>query len=104
MSIKTQIYKGSLEICILQLIAEGINYGYDLVSQLNERDFDVSPGTVYPILSRLKADELVEVEYHIEENKIPRKIYKLTDKGKKSLREMKAIWFDNVELINKILK
>jgi PadR family transcriptional regulator, regulatory protein PadR len=103
MSLKTQIYKGVIEICILQLIHDGCDYGYDLVNRLNELGLEVTASTVYPILSRLHSDKFVEVDYLIQESRVPKKIYKVTELGQQNLKEMKNLWFENSKLINNIL-
>lgn len=100
----TQLYKGVLEICILQMINDGINYGYTLVESLKKSGFEVSPGTIYPILNRLKNDELVTTEYQVETDTVPRKIYSLTYKGESELETMKDSWKDYTKRVNKLLK
>ena len=57
----TQLRKGILELCIVNLLAKGELYGYDLVKRLAEiRGLVVTEGTVYPLLSRLKKAGLLE--------------------------------------------
>ena len=56
----TQLRKGVLELCILNIIGRSRVYGYDIVKQLRGVDaLVVREGTIYPILSRLKRDGLV---------------------------------------------
>ena len=89
----TQLRKGILEYCILKAFSGGRQYGYDIVRRLREIDgLVISEGTIYPILSRLKRDELVE--YSLEEsNEGPaRKYYKLTRNGKQILGTMHQYW------------
>ena len=55
----TQLRKGLLELCMLNVIGRGRIYGYDIVRHLRDVDaLVVSEGTIYPILSRLKRDGL----------------------------------------------
>ena len=55
-----QLLKGLLEGCILKLISDGETYGYELVENLKKYGFrDISEGTVYPLLIRLKKNKLL---------------------------------------------
>jgi PadR family transcriptional regulator, regulatory protein PadR len=101
----TQIRKGVLELCILGAIRGGKLYGYEIVKRL--RDIDglvISEGTIYPILSRFKAEGLVTTSL-VESTEGPaRKYYQLTNDGQKLLLQMKDYWekiISGVETLNK---
>jgi len=89
----TQIRKGVLELSILSAIRGRQLYGYDIVKRL--RDIDglvMSEGTIYPILSRFKREELVKTSL-VESNEGPaRKYYQLTPYGDKLLSQMQSYW------------
>ena len=55
----TQLRRGAVEHCVLALLEDDERYGYDLVQQLTAAGLVASEGTVYPLLSRLRKDELV---------------------------------------------
>ena len=56
-----QMRRGTLQYCVLALLTEGERYGFELVRELAEVDGMVtSEGTIYPLLSRLRRDGLVE--------------------------------------------
>ena len=56
-----QMRRGTLQYCVLSLLADEERYGFDLVRGLAEMDGMVtSEGTIYPLLSRLRRDGLVE--------------------------------------------
>lgn len=90
---EVQLRKGCLELAILAALWGGKLYGLEVLRRL-ERDSDliVSEGTVYPLLSRLKALGLVESEWVESEGGHPRKYYALTAAGRKRAQEMAAIW------------
>jgi PadR family transcriptional regulator PadR len=90
---EVQLRKGCLELAILAALWDGKRYGLEILRRL-ERDSDliVSEGTVYPLLSRLKAMELVRSEWVESEGGHPRKYYSLTTAGKHRAIEMSAIW------------
>lgn len=89
----TQLRKGVLELCILNIIGHGRIYGYDIVRQL--RDIDalvVREGTIYPILSRLKRDGLAKTSLEESPEGPARKYYELTRRGQQLLDEMNGYW------------
>jgi PadR family transcriptional regulator PadR len=89
----TQLRKGVLELCILNIIGHDRVYGYNIVRQL--RDIDslvVSEGTIYPILSRLKRDGLVRTSLEESSEGPARKYYELTHRGEQLLGDMNSYW------------
>jgi len=89
----TQLRKGVLELCILNIIGGGRIYGYDIVRQLRVVDaLVVSEGTIYPILSRLKRDGLVRTTLEESPSGPARKYYELTRRGEQLLVDMNRYW------------
>ena len=89
----TQVRKGMLEFCILNVIQGKSLYGYDIVRTL--RDIEglvISEGTIYPILSRLKREGFVLTTIKDSSEGPPRKYYELTPTGKKMLTRMNHYW------------
>ncbi len=89
----TQLRKGVLELCILNVVGQARVYGYHIVKKL--RDIDalvVREGTVYPILSRLKRDGLVSTTLEESSEGPARKYYELTTRGERLCTEMNAYW------------
>jgi PadR family transcriptional regulator len=89
----TQLRKGVLELCILNIIGRARVYGYDIVKQLRGVDaLVVREGTIYPILSRLKRDGFVRTSLEESPEGPARKYYELTRRGEQQLSEMNAYW------------
>ena len=89
----TQLRKGLLELCILNVVGRARVYGYDIVKQLRGIDtLVVREGTVYPILSRLRRDGLVAASLEESSEGPARKYYELTERGERLLEEMNAYW------------
>lgn len=89
----TEMLKGVLEGCVLEIIGRDATYGYDITQQLRKLGFtDVVEGTVYTILVRLEKNRLVETERKPSEVGPPRKFYALTDQGQEELRSFWAKW------------
>ncbi len=79
-----QVRKGILELWILNLLKGNECYGYDLVKQLTARTGGgVTEGTLYPLLSRLHVQGLVDTRLKESQNGPARKYYTLTREGKK---------------------
>ena len=56
----SQLRRGVLEYCVLALLREQERYGFELVRSLSAVDGLVtSEGTIYPLLTRLRKEELV---------------------------------------------
>jgi len=91
--LEVQLRKGCLELAILAALWNGRLYGLEILRQLeSDSDLVVSEGTVYPLLSRLKALELVRSEWVESSGGHPRKYYAITAAGKHRAREMAEIW------------
>lgn len=89
----TELLKGTLEGCVLEIISRGKAYGYEITRQINELGLnDVVEGTVYAILVRLEKRGLVEVEKRPSEIGPPRKLYTLNDAGKAELEQFWVKW------------
>ncbi len=86
----TEMLKGILEGCVLQIISKEEIYGYEITKRLNNLGFDgVVDGTVYTILVRLEKSKLVSSEKKPSEIGPPRKFYSLTTAGEE---ELKLFW------------
>ncbi len=86
----TEMLKGVLEGCVLEIIGRGETYGYEITRRLNALGFaDVVEGTVYTILVRLEKNQLVDIDKKPSELGPPRKFYSLNEAGRK---ELKAFW------------
>jgi PadR family transcriptional regulator PadR len=98
-----QFKKGVLELCVLSLLTKNDRYGYDLVNEIS-KNIEISEGTIYPLLRRLKNVNYVSTYLQESQEGAPRKYYKLTDSGKKITRELKTDWLDFVKKVNNLLE
>jgi PadR family transcriptional regulator PadR len=88
-----QMRRGSLELCILAILARGTRYGYDIVQELQGADgLVIKEGTIYPLLNRLKAEGLVDAEWQPSPQGPARKYYTLTPAGRRTLAAMRDQW------------
>ncbi len=86
------IRKGLLEFLVLKIVSADKVYVADILKQLSETEFATQEGTLYPLLSKMRRDGLVEHEWKESEAGPPRKYYALTAKGKEQLRETSQYW------------
>ncbi|GAB6989821.1 PadR family transcriptional regulator [Paenibacillus pini] len=86
----TEMLKGSLEGCVLEIISRHETYGYEITRRLNDLGFtEVVEGTVYTILVRLEKKKLVNIEKKPSDMGPPRKFYSLNEDGR---QELKCFW------------
>lgn len=91
-NVKSQMRKGMLEYCILLLLHKEQAYASDIIRKLKEARLIVVEGTLYPLLTRLKNDDLLSYEWVESTQGPPRKYYRLTDKGEAFLAELETSW------------
>jgi PadR family transcriptional regulator PadR len=96
----TQLRRGVLEFCILQILRNRPSYGYEIVTQLESLGpLAAGESTVYPILRRLRTDALVEVFEQPSPAGPPRQYYRLTAAGRKRLARLASDWDAVVQAI-----
>lgn len=99
----TEMLKGVLEGCVLEIISRGETYGYDITRRLNGLGFtDVVDGTVYTILLRLEKNKLVDIERRTSDIGPPRKIFSLNKTGLKELEQFWSKWNFVSSSLNKL--
>ena len=80
-------------MCLLALISEEPSYGYEMVRKLQERGLDlVSDGSIYPLLSRLQKQDLVDGYYEGSSGGPQRKYYRIRKEGEERLRAWNEEW------------
>lgn len=88
----TAIRKGLLEFLILKIIAAREVYVADILDQLSDTEFSTQEGTLYPLLSKMRRDGLVDYNWQESDAGPPRKYYQLTAKGKSQLANLNDYW------------
>jgi PadR family transcriptional regulator, regulatory protein PadR len=96
---KAQMRKGVLELCILAIIEEDEVYPSDIISRLKANDLIVVEGTLYPLLTRLKNDGLLDYTWRESNAGPPRKYFKITDLGRQFLEALAASWQQLVQSV-----
>ena len=88
-----QMRRGALEYCVLALLEQRDRYGFELIQNLGQVDGMVtSEGTIYPLLSRLRRDGVVETFWRESASGPPRRYYRITPLGRNALRDFRDEW------------
>jgi PadR family transcriptional regulator, regulatory protein PadR len=100
----TQLLKGVLDMCLLSVISEEPSYGYEMVRKLTERGLDlVSEGAIYPVLSRLQRNGLIDGYLVASPEGPARKYYRIEPKGTEALEEWSTAWRGLVSGVENVL-
>lgn len=98
----SQLKRGTLELCALSVVSRGDCYGYELVNRIS-RCMEITEGTIYPLMKRLKDGGLIE-SYIVESSEgPPRKYYRITDAGQAELARLSEEWFEFTSSVNELL-
>jgi PadR family transcriptional regulator, regulatory protein PadR len=100
---KAQMRKGVLELCILSIIHEEECYPGDIITRLKESNLIVVEGTLYPLLTRLKNDGLLDYSWRESTSGPPRKYFKITDSGREFYESMKTGWDELVHSVSHVV-
>jgi PadR family transcriptional regulator PadR len=88
----TAIRKGLLEFLILKIVAREKVYVADMLQRLSATEFATQEGTLYPLLSKMRREGLVDYEWRESDAGPPRKYYGLTAKGRAHLADLDEYW------------
>ena len=101
----SQVKRGLLELCILNLLDNEAMYGYQLVKHLTLiPGFVTTEGTIYPLLSRLKQEGLVVITFEESPYGPVRKKYQLSEEGKAKRKEINRMWKEVSSSVDTIAK
>jgi len=102
---RSQLLKGILDACVMEVIREEAIYGYELSQKLQQVGLhDISDGTIYPVLLRLQKNGFIKGEMKPSPTGPNRKYYYLTDRGKEELEKLALEWMLVSEPVSKLLK
>ena len=90
----SQLRKGAAEFAVLSVLAKRDRYGLEILEATNGAGELVSEGSLYPLLNRLEKDGKVESRWELEDSAHPRKYYRITQAGVRTVQAMLAAWID----------
>lgn len=97
---KAQMRKGVLEFCILSVLKKNDAYTSEILETLKNAKLLVVEGTIYPLLTRLKNDGLLNYRWEESSSGPPRKYYGLTETGEIFLKELGSTWTELSDAVN----
>jgi PadR family transcriptional regulator PadR len=86
------IRKGLLEFLVLKIVGARSVYVPDILRRLADTEFATQEGTLYPLLSKLRRENLVEYRWQESDSGPPRKYYRLTQAGRDQLTALDDYW------------
>ncbi len=98
----TALRKGLLEFLILGVVSADMVYAADIIKRLTTTDFATQEGTLYPLLSKMRREGLLDYQWQESATGPPRKYYRLTDDGRAQLREFRDYWTSLTNLIDEL--
>ena len=100
----SQLRRGVLELCILQVLRGGASYGYEIVTTLGALGpLAAGENTVYPLLRRLKADGLLETFMEDSPTGPPRQYYQISPDGRRRLTALHREWEAMAEAVHRCM-
>ena len=102
---ESQLLKGVLEGCVLEIISKKAIYGYELIQSLKEMGFyKIVAGTIYPLLQKLEKQGIIHGEMRPSPDDPDRKYFSLSDAGGERLGEFWDQWQELVTKVERIKK
>jgi len=98
----TQLKKGVLELCVLNILERQDSYGYDIYQEINSNMF-ISESTIYPILRKLVKEGLCTTYLKESTEGPPRKYFKTTELGDTKLKSLKDNWLSFYKTVNSMI-
>jgi PadR family transcriptional regulator PadR len=101
---EVQLRKGCLDLAVLACLCSGRLYGLEILRRLADgADLHVPEGTLYPLLSRLKAEGWLDSDWVEAQAGHPRKYYRLTPTGRRRLVRMVRSWSSFAASLERLL-
>ena len=102
---RSQLNRGTLEGCIVEIISKEETYGYEIVTRLQDYGFiDAKEGTIYPILVRLEKKNIISSVYKESPLGPKRKYYFLTKDGEEFLEEFIKVWNEVKDSVDRVFR
>ncbi len=97
MKFESELLKGVAPVVVLEILAQGRMYGYELSDAIEKRSGNIlslGRGTLYPLLYNLESKGLISAEWEANESGRQRRYYSITGAGKDELARQKQQWLD----------
>jgi len=97
-----ELRRGAVVLAVLSQLGEE-QYGYSLKKLIAASGLEIDEGTLYPLLRRLESQKLLTSRWRVEDGR-PRRYYKISAQGEKTLRALAAEWREISNSIARLLR
>jgi PadR family transcriptional regulator PadR len=104
--VNKELMKGCTVILILSSLERKSMYGYEMIKEIEKKSngvFAFKEGTLYPILHSLEANNMIESYWDESEGARKRKYYRITEDGKKEVKDKQQEWKMLTEAMDQVL-
>jgi len=104
---EADLLQGTLDVLILKALARGERHGYEITEWIyaeSDEALSIEEGALYPALHRLELRAYLDSRWDVSANNRRAKYYRLTEHGRKRLKEATDSWRRTSVAINKILE
>lgn len=91
----SNLLRGNTATLLLAILRDGPAHGYAVATEIARRSEDslaFKQGTLYPLLHELERDGAIVSEWEIPDGERPRRVYTITDLGRKELERRLGVW------------
>jgi len=103
----TDLIQGTLDMLILRSVALQPMHGFGItqrIEQISGGVFRVNPGSLLLAFQRMERAGLIDAEWQTTENNRRARLYRITDKGRKQLKEQRRHWERRAAAISRLLE
>jgi PadR family transcriptional regulator len=103
----TDLIQGTLDMLILKSLSLEPMHGFGItqrIEQISKGVFRVNPGSLLLAFQRMERAGLIDAEWCATENNRRAKFYRITDKGRKQLKEETREWDRRTATIRRLLE
>jgi PadR family transcriptional regulator PadR len=100
--LELELRRGAVVLAVLSQLSDE-QYGYSLKKLIAASGLGIEEGTLYPLLRRLESQGLLTSRWRVEEGR-PRRYYKISAQGEKTLAALREEWRALSESIGRLLQ
>lgn len=101
----SELRRGTVAFCVLALLAQRERYAVELLADLAAHEaLATGQGTIYPLLSRLRSDGLLDTTWQESPTGPPRRYYRLTTQGHSALTVFEGEWARFRDAVDELLE
>jgi PadR family transcriptional regulator PadR len=101
-----ELKKGTTQLLLLAVLADGPRHGYAIAREVERRSRDalsLGEGALYPALRALEREGLIVSQWEVQPSGPARRVYALTDAGRQRLAKQLSAWHRLVEAVGSVI-